>query len=45
MSTPSPTADTDPTVEKPPTAADYYKVNRGGGLFSEAVSQRLGARI
>ena len=45
MSTPSPTADADPTVEKPPTAADYYKVNRGGGLFSEAVSQRLGARI
>ena len=28
-----------------PTAADYYRVNRGGGLFSEAVSQRLGARI
>jgi len=28
-----------------PTAADYYAVNRGGGLFSEAVSQRLGARI
>ena len=28
-----------------PTAADYYAVNRGGGLFSEAVSQRIGARI
>jgi phosphatidylglycerophosphate synthase len=28
-----------------PSAADYYAVNRGGGLFSEAVSQRLGARI
>jgi phosphatidylglycerophosphate synthase len=28
-----------------PTAADYYAVNRGGGLFSEAVSQHLGARI
>jgi len=28
-----------------PTAADYYAVNRGGGLFSEAVSQRLGAQI
>jgi phosphatidylglycerophosphate synthase len=27
------------------TAADFYAVNRGGGLFSEAVSQRLGARI
>jgi len=40
MTTPSPTA------ESPaPTAADYYRVNRGGGLFSEAVSQRLGARI
>ncbi|GID97294.1 hypothetical protein Adi01nite_67060 [Amorphoplanes digitatis] len=32
-------------VENPPTAADYYRVNRGGGLFSEALSQRLGARI
>jgi phosphatidylglycerophosphate synthase len=28
-----------------PTASDYYAVNRGGGLFSEAVSQRIGARI
>jgi len=28
-----------------PTAADYYAVNRGGGLFSEAISQRIGARI
>ncbi|MEV4705382.1 CDP-alcohol phosphatidyltransferase family protein [Actinoplanes sp. NPDC049316] len=28
-----------------PTAADYYAVNRGGGLFSEAVSQRIGAHI
>lgn len=37
MSTPSPHAE--------PTAADYYAVNRGGGLFSEAVSQRLGARV
>ena len=37
MSTPSPHAD--------PVAADYYAVNRGGGLFSEAVSQRLGARV
>jgi phosphatidylglycerophosphate synthase len=40
MTTPSPTAET-----AVPTAADYYKVNRGGGLFSEALSQRLGARI
>src|SRR5690349_18880287 len=28
-----------------PTAADYYASNRGGGLFSEAVSQRIGAQI
>jgi phosphatidylglycerophosphate synthase len=28
-----------------PTAADYYAVNRGGGLFSEAVSQHIGARF
>ncbi|HWS34123.1 MAG TPA: CDP-alcohol phosphatidyltransferase family protein [Actinoplanes sp.] len=28
-----------------PTAAEYYAVNRGGGLFSEAISQRLGSRI
>ncbi|SDT74063.1 Phosphatidylglycerophosphate synthase [Actinoplanes derwentensis] len=28
-----------------PTAADYYAVNRGGGLFSEAISQRLASRI
>ncbi len=28
-----------------PTAADYYAVNRGGGLFSEAISQRIGARL
>ncbi|WP_433827758.1 CDP-alcohol phosphatidyltransferase family protein [Actinoplanes sp. CA-015351] len=39
MTTPSQPADTRPT------AADYYAVNRGGGLFSEAVSQRIGARI
>ncbi|MCO8275355.1 CDP-alcohol phosphatidyltransferase family protein [Actinoplanes sp. TRM 88003] len=41
MSTPSPAAD-HPAA---PTAADYYAVNRGGGLFSEAVSQHAGARI
>jgi phosphatidylglycerophosphate synthase len=28
-----------------PTAADFYRVNRGGGLFSEAFSQRLGAAL
>ncbi|MFI5936214.1 CDP-alcohol phosphatidyltransferase family protein [Actinoplanes sp. NPDC051494] len=28
-----------------PTAADFYAVNRGGGLFSEAVSQHIGSRI
>jgi phosphatidylglycerophosphate synthase len=39
MSTPSPEA-------RPlHSAADFLAVNRGGGLFSEAVSQRLGARI
>ncbi len=54
MTTPSPTADPHGTAapQPPPaaapgvpTAADYYNANRGGGLFSEAVSQRLGARI
>ncbi|GAB2581040.1 hypothetical protein Aab01nite_57970 [Paractinoplanes abujensis] len=42
MSQPSPPADPAPPA---PTAADYYAVNRGGGLFSEAVSQHVGARI
>lgn len=28
-----------------PGAGDFYRVNRGGGLFSEAISQRLGARF
>jgi phosphatidylglycerophosphate synthase len=28
-----------------PRVADYYQANRGGGLFSEALSQRIGARI
>jgi phosphatidylglycerophosphate synthase len=32
-------------TEPAPTAADYYAVNRGGGLFSEQISQRIGARI
>ena len=43
MTTPSPPAE--PVVDRPPRAADYYAVNRGGGLFSEAISQRAGARI
>jgi phosphatidylglycerophosphate synthase len=38
MPTPAPAAEQ-------PTAADFYATNRGGGLFSEAVSQRLGAAI
>lgn len=45
MSTPSPHAEPSAGPGPAPTAADYYTVNRGGGLFSEAVSQRLGARI
>jgi phosphatidylglycerophosphate synthase len=28
-----------------PGPADFYATNRGGGLFSEALSQRLGARL
>jgi len=37
----------DPPAEarQAPTAADFYAVNRGGGLYSEAVSQRLGAQF
>jgi phosphatidylglycerophosphate synthase len=35
----------DQPVAAAPTAADYYAVNRGGGLFSESVSQHIGARI
>lgn len=30
-------------VESRPTVADFHRVNRGGGLFSESVSQWLGA--
>jgi phosphatidylglycerophosphate synthase len=44
MSTPSPPADP-ATPYAGPTADDFYRANRGGGLFSEALSQRLGARI
>jgi phosphatidylglycerophosphate synthase len=39
MSTPS------SAPSQAPTAADFLAVNRGGGLFSEAISQRLGARL
>jgi phosphatidylglycerophosphate synthase len=42
MTTPSQAAE---AAAPPPSAADYYAVNRGGGLFSEAVSQHLGAHI
>ena len=45
MSTPSPAAEPATGAAAGLTAADFYRVNRGGGLFSEAVSQRLGARI
>jgi hypothetical protein len=41
MSTPSRAAE--PVAG--PTFADFYGVNRGGGLFSQAVSQRVGARF
>lgn len=29
----------------PPTARTFYATNRGGGIYSEAISQRLGASI
>lgn len=32
-----------PASPAAPRSADFYGTNRGGGLFSEAVSQRLGA--
>jgi phosphatidylglycerophosphate synthase len=28
-----------------PSAADYYRVHRGGGLFSEAISQHIGSAV
>ncbi|MEU8078325.1 CDP-alcohol phosphatidyltransferase family protein [Catellatospora citrea] len=34
---------TDTLTTPRPRVADFYAVNRGGGLFSEAFSQRLGA--
>ena len=33
------------SVESLHQARDFYAVNRGGGLFSEAVSQRIGAHL
>jgi phosphatidylglycerophosphate synthase len=38
------TASVGPAV-LPPTAADFLASNRGGGLFSETVNQRLGAYL
>jgi len=43
MTTHSPIADR--VMSPTPTAADYYRANRGGGLFSEAVSQHLGSAV
>jgi phosphatidylglycerophosphate synthase len=44
MTTPLPTAEqgSGPTPRTVP-AAEFYAVNRGGGLFSEAVSQHIGS--
>ncbi|BCJ71620.1 hypothetical protein CS0771_11640 [Catellatospora sp. IY07-71] len=36
---------TDTLTPHRPGVADFYAVNRGGGLFSEALSQRIGAVI
>jgi phosphatidylglycerophosphate synthase len=33
------------TGTTPPTAADFYAHNRGGGLFTETVSQRIAAHL
>lgn len=40
---PSPQSPIEPPAR--PRYADFYAVHRGGGLFSEAVSQRLGALV
>ena len=47
MPTPSPITEpgSGPPGPAGPTAADFYSTNRGGGLFSEAVSQHIGAHI
>jgi phosphatidylglycerophosphate synthase len=34
-----------PAPAQRPSAADFYAVNRGGGLFSELISQRIGSVI
>ncbi|HEY0700005.1 MAG TPA: CDP-alcohol phosphatidyltransferase family protein [Micromonospora sp.] len=34
---------TTPSETSRPGFADFYRINRGGGLFSETVSQRIGA--
>lgn len=34
-----------PATAQRPSAADFYAVNRGGGLFSELISQRIGSVI
>jgi phosphatidylglycerophosphate synthase len=39
------TTSADVTTPVGPRAADFYATNRGGGLFSEAVSQRIGAQF
>ena len=33
------------TATRRPTAAEFYAANRGGGLYSEAISQRIGAVV
>jgi phosphatidylglycerophosphate synthase len=39
------TSSAEATARVGPRTADFYATNRGGGLFSEAVSQRIGARF
>jgi phosphatidylglycerophosphate synthase len=39
------TTSADATAPAAPRTADFYATNRGGGLFSEAVSQRVGAQF
>ena len=41
QTTPVPSATT--LAEPRPTVADFHRVNRGGGLFSESISQWIGA--
>lgn len=44
QTTPMHSATTTTEVARP-GAVDFYRTNRGGGLFSEAISQRVGARF